>query len=587
MNDRTVVFARNAAEIAPGVRLNDTYSLLELVGEGGLSQVFRGFNIHTGQRVALKFLRTDFTDDPDTRELFRREATILAELHHEAIVRYLGYSFDPALKREYLVMEFVEGVSLKRRLAGGPLSAAQVLALKTRLASGLAAAHRLGVVHRDISPDNVVLPGGEIEAAKIIDFGIARSTMFGEGTVIGDGFAGKFAFISPEQVRGEPVTAASDVYSLGLVLAAAAGAPLDMGSSLAELAPRRATVPDLAALDPTLRPLISRMLQPSPTQRFPDMDSVLAWTPAPAPIPPPPPRPVSRGGLVAAGVGFGIVAASVGGLAYVYLAASPPAQIAGRNLPPVAAELAPKATEAPAPAPRVETPTPTPEPSQAVVAPAEAPAPPPAVAAVPPPPSLEQVVRDYDGGPCWLAHATGGAVEAIAASSQDFERFAAQATRRLGAAPSIARARIEPAQCAALGLMRRFDPARAPTLHLAAHEVGASAPLAGTVGGLAGRALTLLVVRNDGRVLSLKVLAQGEDAAFSLGIEKVDEADVGQSLLVLAIVAASAPPSLAAFGAAQTRPIASVGKLDALTTRLATEADGASAAMGIVTLVKQ
>ena len=120
-------------------------------------------------------------------------------------------------------MEYVDGQPLSEILKSGPLSFDAVRVLQRRLASGLQAAHELGIVHRDVSPDNVILPGGNVARAKIIDFGIARSTLAGDETVIGGGFAGKFGYVSPEQLGlfGGEVTAKSDIYSLGLVLAEA------------------------------------------------------------------------------------------------------------------------------------------------------------------------------------------------------------------------------------------------------------------------------------------------------------------------------------------------------------------------------
>jgi hypothetical protein len=135
-------------------------------------------------------------------------------------------------------------------------------------------------VHRDVSPDNIILPGGQVARAKIIDFGIARSTQLGEGTVIGSGFAGKYNYVSPEQLGlgGGEVTGQSDIYSLGLVLAEAlAGKPLDMGGTQVQVLEKRRRVPDLAATDARLRPLLAKMLAPDPAQRPADMASVAAW----------------------------------------------------------------------------------------------------------------------------------------------------------------------------------------------------------------------------------------------------------------------------------------------------------------------
>ena len=117
-------------------------------------------------------------------------------------------------------MEFVDGRSLSDILADGPLTFEALLKLMRRIASGLQAAHEHGIIHRDVSPDNIIVPLGDVTRAKIIDFGIARSTQVGDKTIIGSGFAGKANYVSPEQVglvrqRGD---AKSDIYSLGLLL---------------------------------------------------------------------------------------------------------------------------------------------------------------------------------------------------------------------------------------------------------------------------------------------------------------------------------------------------------------------------------
>jgi serine/threonine protein kinase len=145
--------------------------------------------------VAIKTIRPDFAENEAALSLFRKEATALHNLYHEAIVRYYVFSVDPDLQAPYLAMEYVDGQALSEALKHGPLSLDSVVVLLRRIAGGLQAAHELGVVHRDVSPDNVILPSGSVARAKIIDFGIARTTLFGEGTVIGGGFAGKFSYV--------------------------------------------------------------------------------------------------------------------------------------------------------------------------------------------------------------------------------------------------------------------------------------------------------------------------------------------------------------------------------------------------------
>jgi hypothetical protein len=154
----------------------------------------------------------------------RKEARILVHLHHDAIARYHVVSTDTELGVPFLAMELVKGPSLGDRMEAGPLEPASLASLQQHLAEGLEKAHRAGVIHRHLAPDKIVLPDGRVDRAKIIDFGV----------VGGAQLAGSYDFVSPEQLGlfGGEVTSRSDIYSLGLVLAACAlGRALDMGGS--------------------------------------------------------------------------------------------------------------------------------------------------------------------------------------------------------------------------------------------------------------------------------------------------------------------------------------------------------------------
>ena len=232
-----------------------------------MGEVYRGHNIETGDLVAIKIVLPEFAEDETILKLFRKEASVLNHLSHEAVVRYHVFTVDPGIGRPYLAMEYVDGESLVDVMRRGPMPAQNARRLCHRLASGLAAVHRAGAIHRDLSPDNIILPGGSVEKAKIIDFGIARSAKIGGGTLIGGRFAGKYNYVSPEQLGlfGGEVNEQSDIYSLGLVIAAALlGKPLDMSGSQVETVEKRRRVPDLSDIDDELRPLLSDMLQPDP-----------------------------------------------------------------------------------------------------------------------------------------------------------------------------------------------------------------------------------------------------------------------------------------------------------------------------------
>ncbi len=179
-----------------------------------------------------------------------------------------------------------------------------------------------------MSPDNIILPDGDVRKAKIIDFGIARSLRMGERTIIGGGFAGKYNYVSPEQLgmAGGDVTFKSDIYSFGLVLAEAArGRPLDMNGSQAEIVEKRRAVPDLSGIDRSIRPLIQAMLQPLPEKRPSSMAAVAEWGESPQAAAARRARSreesaerESPGGHLAAILGALIALVSLGGAAYVF-----------------------------------------------------------------------------------------------------------------------------------------------------------------------------------------------------------------------------------------------------------------------------
>lgn len=255
--------------IGPGTLLSHTYRVEGLIARGGMGEVHRARHVDMDTWHAVKVIRPELAQDAKMVELLRREAAALREIRHEAVVSYDGV-FRDEFGRLLLSMEFLDGPSLHEVLQAGPLDAASVAVLLDRIASGLAAAHQRGIIHRDMSTDNVILPGRDIANAKIIDFGIAKQTAAGAGTVIGDGFAGKYGFASPEQfgLFGGQVGPQSDIYSAGLVLAAAVlGHPLDMGRTPQAMIERRMSVPDLSAVEEPLRGVLCSMLEPDPQNR--------------------------------------------------------------------------------------------------------------------------------------------------------------------------------------------------------------------------------------------------------------------------------------------------------------------------------
>lgn len=271
----------NMADTSVGTQLSGIYELDERIASGGMGEVYRGHNIQTGDHVAIKIVLPEFARDQTILSLFRKEASILNHLSHDAVVRYHVFTIDPGIARPYLAMEFVDGQSLYDVMRGGAMATQDVRRLCHRLASGLSAVHQAGAIHRDLSPDNIILPGGRVDRAKIIDFGIARSAAVGGETLIGGKFAGKYNYVSPEQLGlyGGEVSEQSDIYSLGLVLAAALlGKPIDMGGSQYEIVEKRRTVPDLSGIDADFRDIVEAMLQPDPQQRPASMAEIARLT---------------------------------------------------------------------------------------------------------------------------------------------------------------------------------------------------------------------------------------------------------------------------------------------------------------------
>ena len=255
--------------LEPGQLLAHTYEIEALLGRGGMGEVYRARHINLTSLHAIKVIAPELVNDARVIEMFTEEARKLRMVRHDAVVSYDGLIGDED-GLLYLIMEFVDGVSLAKVIRERTLGPDELRALRDRLAQGLAAAHDKLIYHRDISPDNIILVNGMVDQAKIIDFGIAKSAAAGDRTVIGNDFAGKFSYVSPEQLGmfGGEVDQRSDIYSLGLVLAAAGlGQALNMGNSPASAVEARRQVPDLAAFPTDLRSELEPLLEPDPADR--------------------------------------------------------------------------------------------------------------------------------------------------------------------------------------------------------------------------------------------------------------------------------------------------------------------------------
>jgi serine/threonine protein kinase len=191
------------------------YRIIKQLGQGGMASVFKAYHPALDRFVAIKVLHPAFKEDPNFLSRFQREARVVARLEHPHIVPI--YDFAEHEGQPYLVMKYIEGVTLKARLAEKPLSKNEAIEIIDAIGSALSYAHEQGVLHRDIKPSNILLsPDGGIYLA---DFGLARIAEAGASTLSKDVMLGTPQYISPEQAKGlGNLDEGTDVYSLGVVL---------------------------------------------------------------------------------------------------------------------------------------------------------------------------------------------------------------------------------------------------------------------------------------------------------------------------------------------------------------------------------
>jgi serine/threonine protein kinase len=539
--------------VPPGTRLNGIYEIDGMIGVGGMGEVYKSHEIQTGTTVAVKMLVPEMAENEAALALFRKEASALHYLMHDAIVRYFVFTVEPVLQRPYLAMEFVDGRSLAEILEEGPLTFEALLRLMRRVASGLNVAHQRGIVHRDVSPDNIIVPQGDVARAKIIDFGIARSTQIGDATIIGAGFAGKHNYVSPEQVGlfGGDVTAKSDVYSFGLVLfQALTGQKLDMGGSQFQLVEKRRRVPDLGGVDARIRPLLNEMLQPNPDDR-PSMAEIENWsvgapTRSPSQL-------IERAGPTAvehadskprrSWIRYGASAIAalllIGGsvAAYYKYVWSVPLAPASKPLPSLTE--GPSTSKPVSPLPNdtsKEAPAPT---SKEALAPApKLPADSPDRVDV-----VRRFIQQYDGGDCFFmtpiaVSSTAAVVEGFGASTAPFELLDKTFKKTQGFEASIGVRLVTPQQCPAITFLNRLrvDGGRSPRISLGSVKLQPGEKLVGSIENFANRVVELLLISDNGLVQNMSYLLKpGTDAlSFAIDIPRSDEAS-GTSQLVMAV----------------------------------------------------
>ncbi len=207
--------------LSPGATIDDRYEIIDALGSGGMGHVYRARRIRLGDEVAIKVMKATPDAPAESRDRFLRESRACAQLRHPNIVGLLDFGFD-STNQPYMVMELLGGPSLREEIdLEAPMPPARVVAILEAVASALQMAHDRGITHRDLKPANIVAhryQSGD-RVYKVIDFGLAAIKATSDETRLTDPafFLGTLAYAAPEQMRGEEVTAAADVYALGVI----------------------------------------------------------------------------------------------------------------------------------------------------------------------------------------------------------------------------------------------------------------------------------------------------------------------------------------------------------------------------------
>src|SRR5262245_39666487 len=221
--------AKAKAERRLGTIVSGRYRLTEVLAMGGVGVVYKAEHVHMHKWVAIKLLHSDAQDAPDLVARFRREAVVGAHVQHPNVIAATDFGeLDDGSC--FLVLEFVRGVTLREVIQRGPMSGSRAVHIGKQLAAALGAIHAIGIVHRDVTPRNIMLIEGERDAVKLIDFGLAKLDperfaaeaphLEDESRITGTGAVfGTIAYLAPEVALGmDLIDARADLYALGIVL---------------------------------------------------------------------------------------------------------------------------------------------------------------------------------------------------------------------------------------------------------------------------------------------------------------------------------------------------------------------------------
>ncbi|UQA63042.1 serine/threonine-protein kinase PknK [Polyangium aurulentum] len=251
--------------------VDERFDVQRTAGAGGMGTVYRALDLLTGEFVALKVL--DDAAAPESLERFEHEARLLEGLAHPAVVRYAAHGRTPEGK-PWLAMEWLEGEDLSTYVGHHGISIAESVVLARRVADALGAVHARGIVHRDVKPANLFLPGGRVDDVKVIDFGLARPRQRTHALTRTGTFLGTPGYMAPEQVRGGTIDPRADVFSLGAVLFECITGKLAFAGDhvmavlaklLFEEVPRADELRD--GVPPALADLVASMLAKEPAER--------------------------------------------------------------------------------------------------------------------------------------------------------------------------------------------------------------------------------------------------------------------------------------------------------------------------------